>query len=127
MQRAERKPIFRLGMSPLQLPAFNEQNIKNVPAQSGVYIIYEPIGPLYVGRSGCNIQRRLRAHLNGTGNKNLKLARKIQEVAQTLTFTYALVPKECQHEVESVLIADLGAARRANMRHEGMYEEQFED
>lgn len=113
-----RMPIFKLGMNPINLPAFNEQNVKRVPAESGVYIIYEPIGPLYVGRSGSNIQRRLRAHLDGTGNKNVKLARKIEEVAMTLTFTYALIPKECQHEVESVLIADLGAARRANMRHQ---------
>jgi hypothetical protein len=66
-------------------------------------------------------------HLTGTGSQNVKLARKIKEVAASLTFTYALIPRTNQREVESFLIASLGTARLANMRREGLYEEQLQD
>jgi hypothetical protein len=113
--------LFRLGVPPSQLPAFNKTNVDKVPNSSGVYIIYEPAGPFYVGCSGRDIQRRLLAHLNGTGNANVKLALKIRGGAPTLTFTYALIPHANHREVESVLIAGLGVTKLANMRHEGMY------
>ena len=116
-----------LGIRPSQLPAFNLANIAKVPKESGVYIIYEPAGAFYVGRSGSDIRRRLLAHLAGTGSRNVKLARKIKEVAASLTFAYALIPKTNQREVESFLIASLGTARLANMRREGLYEEQLQD
>jgi hypothetical protein len=117
--------MFTLGTQPLRLPSFTLGNVNNVPKESGVYIIYEPSGPFYVGRSGSNIRARLNAHLTGHGNANVKLARKLREVAPTLTFTYFLVPKESQREVESALIAFLGVARMANMRREGMFEDQW--
>jgi predicted GIY-YIG superfamily endonuclease len=119
--------VFRLGVHPTQLPAFDFASINTVPEKPGVYIIYEPAGPFYVGRSGSNIRRRLLAHLNGTGNQNVKLATKIREVRMTLTFTYAVLPKANQAEVEAVLIASLNVAQLANMRREGLYEEQFTD
>jgi predicted GIY-YIG superfamily endonuclease len=119
--------MIQLGIRPNQLPAFNVANIANVPRESGVYIIFEPAGAFYVGRSGVDIRRRLFAHLTGTGSQNVKLARKINEVAASLTFTYALIPRVNQREVESYLIAALGTARLANMRREGLYEEQLQD
>src|SRR6476646_3502102 len=103
--------VFHLGVHTTQLPAFNLANVHSVPEKPGVYIIYEPAGPFYVGRSGRNIRRRLLAHLNGTGNQNVKLARKIIEVGRTLTFTYAVLPKANQSEVEAVLIATLNVAQ----------------
>ena len=117
--------VFNLGVPPNQLPAFNRDNVIAAPEKAGVYIIYEPAGPFYVGRSSCNIRRRLLAHLNSTGNQNVKLARNIKEVRPTLTFTYAVLPKANQSEVEGVLIASLGVAKLANMRREGLYEQQF--
>jgi predicted GIY-YIG superfamily endonuclease len=126
-QPGERRPLFSLGLHPLDLMEFTLDNIDDVPTASGVYIIYEPTGPFYVGRSGSNIQQRLRNHFNGKGNKNVKLAMKIKEFRETLTFTYALISKDSQKEVEGVLIADLSATTRANMIHAGMYEEQFTD
>lgn len=117
--------MFRLGIHPLTLLAFNKANVGAVPRESGVYIIYEPTGPFYVGRSGSDIHARLTAHLNERGNANVKLARRIREVAETLTFTYVVIPQANQREVESALIALLGSATRANMRREGMYEDQW--
>src|SRR6478609_9992846 len=107
--------MAQLGLHPHQMPSFNLANIAKVPQKSGVYIICEPGGPFYVGRSGKDIRRRLAAHLSGDGNQNVKLARKIKEVAASLTFTYALLPKATQREVESYLIAALGTAKLANM------------
>jgi hypothetical protein len=122
------RPFFQLGVHPLTLPAFNRSNILKVPPkQSGVYILYEPTGPFYVGRSGKDIQARLLAHLDVRGNRNVKIALRIKEVAQTLTFTYAILPRAAQSEMESVLIPALGVTKLANMRHEGMYEWQFDD
>ena len=86
--------IFQLGVQPAKLSAFTRVNINKVPRQSGIYVIYEPAGPFYVGRSGSDIRRRLLAHLSGTGNRNVKIARKIIEVRDALTFTYALLPRE---------------------------------
>src|SRR6266496_5533331 len=106
--------MIPLGIRPNQLPAFNLANIGQVPRESGVYIICEPAGAFYVGRSGSDIRRRLFAHLTGSGSRNIKLARKIKEVAASLTFTYALIPKSNQREVESFLIAALGTAKLAN-------------
>jgi hypothetical protein len=117
--------VFNLGVHPTQLPAFNRANIKTAPERAGIYIIYEPAGAFYVGRSRCNIRRRMLAHLNGSGNQNIKLARKIIE--KRLTFTYAVLPKTGVAEIEGVLIATLGTAKLANMRREGLYEEQFTD
>ena len=119
--------MIPLGIRPNQLPAFNLANIGQVPRESGVYIICEPAGAFYVGRSGSDIRRRLFAHLTGSGSRNIKLARKIKEVAASLTFTYALIPKSNQREVESFLIAALGTAKLANMRREGLYEDQLQD
>lgn len=116
-----------LGIRPTLLPAFNFANISSVPRASGVYIIYEPAGAFYVGRSGVDIRRRLLAHLTGTGSGNVKLALKIKEVGASLTFTYALIPRANQREVESYLIAALGTAKLGNMRREGLYEEQLQD
>jgi len=119
--------MHSLGISPTLLPAFNLANIGKVPRKSGVYIIYEPAGAFFVGRSGSDIRRRLSAHWTGTGSRNVKLARKIKEVAATLTLTYGLIPRANQREVESFLIAALGTARLANVRSERMYEEQLQD
>jgi len=119
--------MHSLGISPTQLPAFNLANIGKVPRKSGVYIIYEPAGAFHVVRSGGDIRRRLSAHWTGTGSGNVKLAHKIKEVAATFTFIYVLIPRANQREAESFLIAALGTARLANMRSEGMYEEQLQD
>lgn len=119
--------VFNLGVHPTQLPAFNLANVGRTPEKAGIYIIFEPGGPIYVGRSSSNIRRRLIAHLNNTGSQNVRLARKIKEVRHTLTFTYTVLPKANVAEIEGVLIASLGTAKVANMRREGLYEEQFTD
>jgi hypothetical protein len=79
--------MYSPGIRPTQLPVFNLANIGKVPRKSGAYIIYEPAGAFYVGRSGSDIRRWLSAHWTGTGSRNVKLARKIKEIAATLTFT----------------------------------------
>ena len=53
--------------------------------------------------------------------------RRISGFVQTLTFTYAVLPKAVQAEVEGVLIGTLGTAKLANVRRKGLYEDQFTD
>lgn len=119
--------VFNLGVHPIQLPRFSFANVSATPEEAGIYIIYEPTGAFYVGRSSCNIRRRLLAHWNGRGNHNVKLARRMSEVRQSLTFTYSVIPKSNVAEIEGVLIAALGTAKVANLRREGLYESQFTD
>lgn len=114
--------LFRLGVHPTSLPAFTTENINKVPERPGIYILYEPAGPFYVGRSSVNMRARLRAHFGGYGNKNVRLAMRIRQVARSITFTYVQLQPGCEREVESVLIPMLGTTRLANMRHEGLYE-----
>ncbi len=114
--------LFRLGVHPSSLPAFTKENIDKVPERSGVYILYEPAGPFYVGRSSVNMRARLRAHCGGYGSRNVRLAMRIRQVAHSMTFTYVQLQPGCEREVEAVLIPMLGTTRLANMRHEGLYE-----
>jgi hypothetical protein len=89
-----------------------------------VYIIYDLAGPIYVGRSAVDIHSRLQSHFDGTGNRNLALARRIG-ASKSLTFTYCLLPSREQADVERLLIAALGVAEFANLRREGLYEESL--
>jgi hypothetical protein len=100
------------------------KSIGAVPRRSGVYIIYDLAGPIYVGRSSVDIRRRLQSHFFGTGNRNLALAR-IRGALPSLTFAYCLLPSVEQADVERLLIAALGVAKFANMRREGLYEEDL--
>ena len=114
--------VFRLDASH-RLP-FDRTNINAVPRRSGVYIIYDLAGPVYAGRSSVDIHRRLQSHFDGTGNRNLALARRIG-AGSSLTFTYCLLPSTEQADVERLLIATLGVAKYANLRREGLYEESL--
>lgn len=114
--------MFRLDPSH-RLP-FDRRNIDAVPRSSGVYIVYDLAGPIYVGRSRVDIHRRLQSHFDGTGNRNLALARRIG-AGTSLTFTYCVLPPGEQADVERLLIAALGVAKYANLRREGLYEEDL--
>ena len=114
--------VFRLDASH-RLP-FDRINIDAVPHGSGVYIIYDIAGPIYAGRSRVDIHRRLQSHFDGTGNRNLALARRIG-AGSSLTFTYCLLPSTEQADVERLLIAALGVAKYANLKREGLYEESL--
>jgi hypothetical protein len=101
--------MFRLGgRSSLSTSSVQSRERQEGSRKAGAYIIYEPAGPFYVDRSSSNIQRRLSSHLKGTGSRNVKLARKISEVRRSLTFTYVVLPKECQCEVEGILNCTTG-------------------
>ena len=96
----------------------------NIPnKQPGIYLICDAGGPIYAGRSSKSVKRRMLAHLNGYGNENIKIATKIKEIAQNLTFTYFDVPASSVAEVEIFLIEALGVTRLANMRREARFEE----
>lgn len=103
---------------------FDRVNINAVPPSSGVYIIYDLAGPIYVGRSSVDIHRRLRSHFDGTGNRNLALARRVG-ARPSLTFAYCLLPPAVQADVERILIAALGTAKFANLKREGLVEEDL--
>ena len=70
---------------------FDRANIDAVPRRSGVYVVYDLAGPIYAGRSGVDIHRRLQSHFDGKGNRNLALARRVG-AGPSLTFTYCLLP-----------------------------------
>jgi hypothetical protein len=114
--------MFRL--DPGKRDPFDSAHVLAVPRAAGVYIIYDLAGPIYVGRSSVDIHRRLHSHLLGTGNRNVALARRIG-AAKSISFTYCLIPRSEQADVERVLIAALGVAKFANLRHEGLYEEDL--
>jgi excinuclease UvrABC nuclease subunit len=114
--------MFHLDTSRREL--FNAMNLAAVPRQPGVYIIYDLGGPVYVGRSRVNIHRRLHSHLYGTGNRNIAMARRVGG-ASSLTFTFCCLPAAEQATVESILIAALGVGNFANLRREGLYEEDL--
>src|SRR6266446_11007454 len=108
--------MFRL--NPANRVSFDAHNVGLVPRRSGVYVIYDLAGPIYVGRSRVDIQRRLQSHLNGTGNRNIRLARRMG--SSSLSFSYCCLPAAKQTEVESILIAALGVGKFANLRREGL-------
>ena len=89
-----------------------------------MYVVYDLAGPIYAGRSRVDIHRRLQSHFDGTGNRNLALARRIG-ASSSLTFTCCLLPPTEQADVERILIAALGVAKYANLRREGLYEESL--
>lgn len=117
---------FTFRLNPADRLPFDYVQIDKVPHSSGVYIIFDLAGPIYVGRSRVDIRRRLLSHFNGTGNKNLALAKRIG-ASRSLTFTYCCLPATVQADVERLLIAALGVAAFANLRHEGLYEENLTD
>jgi hypothetical protein len=111
-------------LNPADREPFDAHHVGLVPEQSGVYIIYDLAGPIYAGRSSVNIRRRLQSHLNGTGSRNVAMARRVG-AASSLSFIYCCLPASIQAEVESVLIAALGVAQFANLRRETLYEEDM--
>jgi len=56
------------------LKILNREEILKVPRASGVYLVYinQSQTPYYIGRSRCDIRRRLLCHLNGNGSKQIK-------------------------------------------------------
>jgi hypothetical protein len=116
--------IYRLGPS-RRLP-FDRPSVAAVPRSSGVYIIFDLAGPMYVGRSRVDIRRRLQGYLDGTRNRNIALARRVGAGA-SLSFSYCLLPRTVQGEIESLLIAALGVARFANLRREGLVEDDLQE
>jgi GIY-YIG catalytic domain len=114
--------MFRL--DPSHREPFDAPHVGAVPRRSGVYIIYDLAGPVYVGRSRVDIHRRLMSHFNGTGNRNIAMARRVG-VGASLSFTYCCLPAAEQQDVERILIAALGAGKFANLRREGLYEEDL--
>jgi hypothetical protein len=120
--KAPRVVMFKLDVA--MRDPFDLQHIEAVPHQAGVYIIYDLAGPIYVGRSRVDINRRLRSHFKGTGNANIALARRVG-ASSSLTFTYCCLPPEEQADVERILIAALGVAKFANLRREGLYEDDL--
>jgi excinuclease UvrABC nuclease subunit len=93
---------------------FNEQNVRRVPEEAGVYIIYTLDGqPVYVGRSWRNIRTRLLRHLHRRGNCNIALAIKH---GIPLEFEW-----ECMisvEQAEAILIKELGTCNFFNLRQE---------
>lgn len=114
--------MFRIDVS--RREPLNTFFVSSVPDAAGVYIIYDLAGPIYVGRSRVDIRKRLQRHLHGTGNINIALARRLGAGA-SLSFTYCCLPAAEQANVESLLIAALGAGNFANLRREGLYEDDL--
>ena len=98
--------------------------VGDVPKEPGVYIVFDLAGPIYAGRSRVDIHRRLASHLAGRGNKNLAMARRVGAAA-SLTFTYCVLPAAQQADVERILIASFGVAKYANLRREGLFEDDL--
>jgi len=115
---------FTFRLDPADRAPFDSMHVAEVPHASGVYVIFDLAGPIYAGRSRVDIHRRLRSHLDGSGNKNVALAARIG-ASRSLTFTYCCLPVTNQVEVENLLIAALGVAKFANLRREGLYEEDL--
>jgi hypothetical protein len=114
--------MFRL--DPARRELFKSMNVEAVPQRPGVYIIYDLAGPVYAGRSRVDIRRRLQSHLDGTGNRNIAMARRVGG-AFSLSFAYCCLPAAEQADVESILIAALGVGKFANLRREGLYEDDL--
>ncbi len=116
---------FMFRLDPSERDPFDHLHVSQVPRTSGVYVIYDLAGPIYAGRSRVDIQRRLHSHLIGSGNRNIALATRIRDARSSLTFIYCCLPPGEQADVERLLIAALGVAKFANLRSEGLYEEDF--
>jgi hypothetical protein len=101
----------------LPIRPFNDEWVSKVDRSSGVYIVYDLAGPIYVGRSAVDIHRRLHSHLIERGNQVIAQAMRIG-AASSLTFTYCLLPRADQANAEAVFIRELGSAEFANLRRE---------
>jgi len=57
----------------MKLLPFDQSQIHSVPREPGIYIIYlkYPRRPVYVGRSRCDIHRRLQCHVTINGNRKI--------------------------------------------------------
>jgi hypothetical protein len=109
MQLSDRRPFTRL-------------EIDFVSPLPGIYIIYDLAGPIYVGRSSIDIRRRLRAHYNMEGNRNIAAARRVGATT-SLTFAFCCMPVAIQRDVEAILIRHLSVTSFANLRREAAAED----
>ncbi len=105
---------------------FNEANLVSIPERPGIYIIYDVFGPIYVGRSGRSIQRRLWSHFKGRGNKNIAIAM-ASDARYSLTFSYWLLSVREAKRIEGILIIELGTILFGNLRNEAAYKKATED
>ena len=115
---------FTFRLDPSDRDPFDSIHVGKVPHTSGIYVIFDIAGPIYAGRSRVDINQRLWSHLHGSGNKNLALAMRVG-ASRSLTFSYCCLAREDQADVERLLIAALGVAKFANLRREGLYEEDL--
>ena len=93
---------------------FDTLSISKVPNSSGVYIIYDSAGPIYVGRSGVSIRHRLQVHLRQSGNRII--ARAIQiGASDSLSFTYYKMLSGVDRDAEAYLIQELGVDKSSRI------------
>jgi excinuclease UvrABC nuclease subunit len=97
----------------MRLFPFDESHIKKVPIDPGVYVIYRGSRPVYVGRSRCNIQARLRCHHAKRGNRGIAIA---LDMGVPLSFEYACMISV--EQAEAVLISFIGKENLYNLRKE---------
>jgi hypothetical protein len=92
---------------------FDAINVNLVPRAPGVYIIYRTGTPVYIGRSGVDIHRRLQAHLTGRGNRGIAHA---MRRGTSLEFEWQELGSP--EQAEAILIRELGVTAYFNMRRE---------
>lgn len=80
---------------------------------AGVYIIYENGHPVYVGRSRVDIRRRLIAHVERRGNRQLA-----QALGQGIAMTFEYQHMTSVEQAEAQLIMALGTMQYHNKRRE---------
>jgi len=93
------------------LVPFDAASVNEVPAVSGIYVIYKTGSPFYVGRSRVDIQRRLKSHLKATGSRKIA-----SEPKNSLKFEYCQMGSA--EQAEAVLLAELKTKQLGNMRLE---------
>jgi hypothetical protein len=98
---------------------WTEHEIKKVPEEPGVYVVYYYARPYYVGRASRNIRGRLWAHFRGK-KKGSVMVRKAARYApaELFRFRYWLVPAGDVAGLEAVLIEALGGIDFGNLRRE---------
>lgn len=102
--------------------AFTEIQLKALPLTPGVFILYDMMNPVYLGRSRSDIRIRLFANLRGSSRPAIAT---VLRKGVFLSFCYAVLPAADYARVSEHLLREKLAADYSRIRIQTAYDDWF--
>ncbi len=98
-----------------KLAKFSLEEIRKVPREAGIYLVYldKSRKPFYIGRSRCDIRRRLLCHLKGTGSKRIR-----EQLSRNISLKFEWEEMISVEQAEAELIKEFFSETMGNKRKE---------